>query len=85
MSRQVTMVSVSHPPFFPANPVILVVEAMRLAPADLTMFHFIMYTMVLISQTLIYFRATWVFFCKSAVGGHGNMRDSEKGNKKNGE
>ena len=65
-----TIMPESHPSFFPADPVILTVQVMRLVPAHIAIFYFIMDTTVLIMQPLVYFSSSWMIFNKASILGH---------------
>ena len=65
-----TIVSVSHPFFFLADLVVLTMHVMSLTPADISVFDFAIYPVVLIIKPLIYFGPARVILCKTAILGH---------------
>jgi hypothetical protein len=85
MPRNMTIMPVSHPSFFPPDPVILTVQVMRFTPAHVPAFHLMMNATVLIIQSVVYFCPAWMIFCKAAILGHGNICESKKCYKKRGE
>jgi hypothetical protein len=79
--RDMTIMPGSHPSFFFTDPVIPSVQVMRLTPAHVTIFHFIMDAVILIVQAVIHFSAAGMIFCKTAILCHGNIRNTQKSNK----
>jgi hypothetical protein len=78
MPGNMTIMPVSHPSFFPPDPVILTVQVMRFTPAHVPAFHLMMNANVLIIQSVVYFCPAWMIFCKTAVLCQGNVRDAQK-------
>jgi hypothetical protein len=68
----------SHPSFFLADLVIPAVQVMRFTPAHIAVFHFMMNTAVLFIQAVVNLRTARMIFCKTAVLGHGYVRNSKK-------
>jgi len=70
MTADMTIVAERHPSLFPADPVILTVQVMRLVPAHIAISYLIMDTTILIMQPLVYFSSSWMIFSKVSILGH---------------
>jgi hypothetical protein len=83
--RNMTIMTGSHPSFFLPDLMILTMQVLRLTPAHITIFHFIMDAAILIVQAVIHFSATGMIFCKTAILCHGYISNTKKCCKKSGE
>lgn len=77
MSGDMTIVTICHPSFFMTYLMVPAVHMICLASADITPSHFIIDAVVLVIQTLVYFRTAGVILCK-AILCHGSIRYSKK-------